>query len=93
MPQPKKPTPPPLLEFPCDFPIKAIGKGDEDFETLVVMIVRRHVPDLGEGAVSSRPSRNGKFLSVTVNIVARSRPQLDALYRELSAHERIAYVL
>ena len=36
-----------LMEFPCSFPIKAVGKGTDDFEELVLSIVQRHVPILG----------------------------------------------
>ena len=82
-----------LLEFPCSFPIKAMGLTGDDFEGLVVSIVRRHVDDLGEGAVRVRASRGGKYTSVTVTFTARSRSQLDALYRDLTSHERILVVL
>jgi hypothetical protein len=49
-----------LLQFPCDFPIKVVGQGTADFEVEVVARVREHAPDLGEGAVRSRPSQGGK---------------------------------
>jgi putative lipoic acid-binding regulatory protein len=81
------------LEFPCSFPIKAMGLSSNDFVGLVVSIVRRHVDDLGEGAVRVRESRGGKYTSVTVAFTARSRSQLDDLYRELTADERILVVL
>ena len=76
----------PLLRFPCDFPIKVMGRAAPGFEALVVQIVRRHAPDLGEGAVSSRVSSGGRYLSVTLTVRAEGRAQLDAIYRELSAH-------
>jgi putative lipoic acid-binding regulatory protein len=82
-----------LLEFPCRFPIKAAGKAGEDFDALVVEIVRRHVPDLNEAAVSLRESSGGKWVSVTVVIEASSKDQLDAIYRELSAHERVVWAI
>ncbi|MEA3273958.1 MAG: DUF493 domain-containing protein [Pseudomonadota bacterium] len=82
-----------LFEFPCRFPIKAMGRADGDFETLVVEIVRRHAPDLGEAAVTVRESRGGKWVSVTVVVEARSKDQLDAIYRDLSAHERVVWAL
>lgn len=82
-----------LFNFPCDFPVKVMGKADADFEALVVEIVRRHCNDLGEGAIQSRPSKGGKYLSVTATVRAHSRPQLDNLYRELSAHQRVLMVL
>lgn len=82
-----------LLEFPCDFPIKAFGRGGTDFDLRVVEIVRRHAPDLGENAVSSRPSTGGKFAAVTVIVRARDQAQLDAIYRDLSASPDIIMAL
>jgi uncharacterized protein len=82
---------PPLLSFPCIFPIKIIGK--TDFEQVVMEILRRHVPDLDENSVHTRPSSNHKYLALTVTIVVRSQAELDALYQELSAHERVLMVL
>jgi putative lipoic acid-binding regulatory protein len=82
-----------VLEFPCSFPIKAMGLSSGDFVDLVVSVVRRHVDDLGEGAVRVRESRGGKYTSVTVTFTARSRSQLDDLYRELTSDERILVVL
>ena len=82
-----------FLKFPCDFPLKVMGHAAADFESLVVAIVLKHVGTLREGAVESRPSKQGKYLSVTVTIQAESQAQLDNLYRELSAHTRILMVL
>lgn len=74
-----------VLEFPCHFPIKVMGRQSADFDAQVVAIVRRHVRDLAESAVSSRASRNGNYLSVTVTIEAHSRAQLDAIYLDLTS--------
>lgn len=82
-----------LLEFPCEFPIKAMGRSESDFDALVVEIVRKHCPDLLEGAVKSRLSKEGKYVSVTVTIQAQSRVQLDRIYMDLSAHEKILMAL
>ena len=82
-----------LLEFPCRFPLKAMGRAGEGFDTLVVQMVRRHAPDLNEAAVTLRESSGGKWVSVTVVIEATSKRQLDAIYRELSAHEKVVWAL
>jgi putative lipoic acid-binding regulatory protein len=82
-----------LIEFPCDFDIKAMGPTSDDFDAIVVDIVRRHVDDIKEGAVNSKQSSGGKFTSVTVTIYVTSKPQLDAIYQDLSAHEQVKYVL
>ena len=82
-----------LIKFPCDFPIKIMGKATPEFEGIVMEIVHRHCPHLGEGAVKLRPSSGGKYVSITVTFVAHSRAQLDALYCELSGHEKVHMVL
>ncbi len=82
-----------ILEFPCDWPVKAFGPGTEAFELAVVAIVRRHVSDLNENAVTTRPSRAGKYSAVTVNIRAESRAQLEAIYTDLRAHPDVVMVL
>jgi len=74
------------FEFPCSFPLKVMGTNSESFETDMVMIVRKHCPDFYEGAVTSRPSRTGKFISVTITFTATSRQQLDAIYSEAHQH-------
>jgi putative lipoic acid-binding regulatory protein len=82
-----------LLEFPCRFPIKAMGKAGEGFDSLVARLVRRHAPDLGEDAVTLRESRGGKWVSVTFVIEATSQQQIDAIYRDLSACEKVVWAI
>jgi hypothetical protein len=83
----------PILSFPCRFPIKAMGRAEAGFDALVVGIVRRYAPSLGEGAVSQRLSRGGRYVSVTVVVEAESREQLDAIYQALSAEVRVLMAL
>lgn len=70
-----------------------MGEASFGFDALVVAIIREHVPDLSEGAVSVRESRNGKYLSVTVTIRAISQTQLDQIYIALSGHEKVLMAL
>ncbi len=81
------------LKFPCEFPIKAMGRATPELEIAVLEIMHRHVPDLGEGAVRTRKSRQGNYVSITVTIQARSRDQLDAIYMELTACEHIVFAI
>ncbi len=78
-----------LLEFPCRFPIKVMGLSQNNIDLVTVEIVRKHAPDLTEGAVKSRASRGGKYTSVTVTINAVSRAQLDAIYQDLVDHDQV----
>lgn len=81
------------FEFPCEFPLKVMGRHDDEFENHVRGIIARHV-DEGEILESrSRPSNNGNFLSVTVIIQAQSKQQLDKLYVELNASDAVLMTL
>ncbi len=82
-----------LFEFPCEFQIKAIGLAGESFELLVIEIISNHYNDLSDDSVQSRESSNGKYLSVSVTITAESKAQLDAIYIELSSHDRVTMAL
>jgi putative lipoic acid-binding regulatory protein len=86
-------TEPGTLKFPCRIDIKAMGPAHDAFTATVVEIVRRHVPDLAEDAVTTRDSRQGNYVAVTVRVQAESREQMDAIYRELTAHESVTIAL
>jgi len=78
-----------LLEFPCEFSVKAMGLTSPDFDLAVVEVVRRHAPDMTEGCISSRPSKSGKYTAITVTIQATSKQQLDAIYQDLTDHKHV----
>lgn len=82
-----------LLEFPCEFPIKVMGANEPDFPNHARQLVANHVDDLLAGDIESRVSRNGRFVAVTIRIQARSRSQLDAIYRSLSDSDRVLMAL
>jgi len=77
------------LKFPCDFPIKAMGKSGCNLDLTVIEIVRRHAPDLSEGATRTRDSKQGNYIAVTVVVHATSRAQLDAIYQDLVDHDDV----
>jgi putative lipoic acid-binding regulatory protein len=81
------------LAFPCDFPIKVMGRKQPGFAQAVTDVVRRHAPDFDPASVQMRPSRQGRYLSVTCVVRATSREQLDALYQELCDQPGVVMVL
>ena len=83
----------PEIEYPIIFPLKVIGLDKLDFESFVVEIVHRHVPDLLEENIISRLSSGNRYRSVSFQFIAESRAQVDALYAELSDHERVLMIL
>jgi putative lipoic acid-binding regulatory protein len=70
-----------------------MGRRESGFAQAVTAIVRRHAPDFDPATVEMRPSRQGKYLSVTCVVRATSREQLDSLYQELCDHPFVVMVL
>jgi putative lipoic acid-binding regulatory protein len=81
------------LAFPTAFPIKIMGRRDGGFTSAVIEIVKKHAPDFEPGTIETRPSREGKYVSLTATVNATSREQLDALYQELCDHPTVVMVL
>lgn len=81
------------LDFPCDLPIKIVGRNDTGFRDSALAIVRAHCPDVPDARVTERLSREGGYVSITVTVHIENRAQADAVYRDLSAHEQILMVL
>ena len=82
-----------LIEYPCAFPIKIMGKNQAGFAQAVMQIVMRHAPDFDPASMEIKSSKKGKYLSLTCIIQATSRNQLDELYRELCDHPTVVMVL
>ncbi|EJL84387.1 hypothetical protein PMI16_03863 [Herbaspirillum sp. CF444] len=87
------PTEESLIEYPSDFPIKVVGIMHDEFANIIVDMVTEYDPTFHAGKVEMRPSSQGKYLSLTVTVRATSREQLDNLYRALSGHEMVKFVL
>jgi putative lipoic acid-binding regulatory protein len=82
-----------LIQYPCDFPIKVLGRTQAGFAQAVLDIVQAHAPDFDGSTMQMKTSRQGKYLSVTCVVRATSRAQLDELYRALCDHPMVVMVL
>lgn len=82
-----------LMEFPCDFTIKIVGNKSDRFELEVLSIIHKHVVDLKEDSIKTRLSKDSKYLSLSITILAISQAQLDDIYRELTANPHVIIAL
>jgi putative lipoic acid-binding regulatory protein len=82
-----------LIEFPCDFPIKVMGETRDDFAETIIAVVRIHLPDFDASRVEIRGSSGGRYTSLTCIVYVTSKPQLDDIYRALTAHPMVRVVL
>ncbi len=82
-----------LIEFPCEFPVKVMGAAIPEFHSAVEKIVKIHDPKYDPGLTKQNTSKTGKYVSLTLNIHAENKPQLDALYQDLTNHELVVWAL
>jgi putative lipoic acid-binding regulatory protein len=82
-----------LIEFPCQFQIKVMGRDNQEFQAHVVELINQFADPVSDADVTVRTSSKGKFIALTVTVAATSREQLDDIYRALSASEHVAYLL
>lgn len=81
------------LKFPCDFPIKIVGRPTPEFETFVYATAHKHFPNLAENAFQQRFSKDKSYLAITVIVAAQSKEQIDNFYLELTANKEVLFVL
>ena len=55
--------------------------------------MKKHVPEVKEKDLHTAYSANKKYCSLKTRFTAQSREQMDELYKELTAHELVKWVL
>ena len=82
-----------LIEFPCDFPIKVMGAAIPEFHRCIEVIAKKHDPEFNSDETKQNTSKTGKYVSLTLNIHAKDKAQLDAIYQDLTDHELVLWAL
>ena len=81
------------LEFPCRYPVKAMTHAREKALDQVITTIASQGADPDPDSVTVRPSRNGRFQSITVEVHAQSRTQLESIYSSLRALDVVVMTL
>lgn len=82
-----------LIEFPCDFPIKVMGETHADFSKEMIKAIQSVIASFDASQIEMRGSSGGKYISLTCTVNATSKLQLDDVYRALTAHPMVKFVL
>lgn len=83
-----------VMEFPCDFPIKVVGRNEEQFALQIGEIALRHDENFSpENQLDFKYSNGGKYQSLTLKFRAQSKEHIDALYQDLKACELVLWAL
>lgn len=84
---------PPKIEFPCDYPIKVLGRSSADFLTTIIDVFEQHAPGFDQSTIQAKDSSKGTFTSLTITITATGPEQLDALHQDLIATGKVQMVI
>lgn len=84
---------PPKIEFPCDYPIKVLGRSSEAFRGIILDVFERHAPGFDQAGIQVKDSAKGTFTSLTITITATGEDQLQALHEDLMATGHVQMVI
>ena len=82
-----------IFKFPCEYPIKVFGLNQPDLEKSVCSIIENYVGKLHENQITIKNSSKGKYVSITIRIIATSRKQLDSINTDLQKSPLVSYLL
>jgi len=82
-----------LIEYPSRFPLKVFGRQSDDFEPIVLDLIRARCPQAEHIDVRRRPSKGGKYLALTLTFTVYSQQQLEEIYQDLYDCEQVVMSL
>ena len=86
-------SPESLIDFPCQFPIKIIGKDCGIFDNAVSQIMAKHGQKYSEFSVKKNKSKKKNYIALTWVVNVNNQDELDNIYRDLSKDKNVLYVL
>ena len=82
-----------LIDFPCEFPVKVMGGDNPEFHKSIIDIAKKHDAEFTPEEITQNISKTGKYVSLTLNIHAKNKVQLDKLYQELTDNKLVLWAL
>lgn len=83
----------PGFTFPGTFEISAIGPAEAGLEQMVPELLAMAGLGVEAQSVRVRPSRGGRYISVTLRFEAQSRAEYEAAHEALRAHPEVKWTL
>ncbi|WP_439239831.1 DUF493 family protein YbeD [Lonepinella sp. BR2474] len=80
-----------LLDFPCAFTFKVVGKNRPDLMDDVVVTTQKYAK--GDYKPREHISSKGTYNSISIDIIAENIEQVETLYTELAKIEGVRMVL
>ena len=86
--------PPPLIAYPTDYAFKVIGKQEHGFSEYIRLLFKRLMgTEISQDSIAVLPSRQGRYISLTVTVYLLSEEHRATIYGQLHKEKRILYYL
>ena len=86
--------PPALIEYPTVYAFKVMGKQEHGFTEYVRQLFKRLLgTEVSPDSISEQPSRQGRYVSLTVSVYLLSEDQRQLIYGSLHKERRVLYYL
>jgi putative lipoic acid-binding regulatory protein len=82
-----------LIDFPCDYKLKAMGKNSDTFIDVVFEITKKFAPDITKENITLNNSKKKNFISVNIQFHATCIEQIHGIYGELKKHPEVLMTL
>jgi putative lipoic acid-binding regulatory protein len=79
--------------YPCPFPIKVMGENQDQLEEIIVKVMASFGEVIKPHEFAIKESQNGKYVSITFRIIARSREYIDQIYAAFTSQKEVIMVL
>ncbi|MDA9109475.1 DUF493 domain-containing protein [Woeseiaceae bacterium] len=82
-----------LIDFPCEFPIKVLGRDDANFYCAAKSILTKHAQTIPDNDIKKNSSKKGNYMALTCVVNVNNQIELDQIYIDFSKNDHILYVL
>ena len=82
-----------LIEFPARLPIKVIGRNQGAFQKAVEKIVAARIARKDVLDIAEKPSKNARFLSITITARFSDKAAIDKVYEALTREPEVMMAL
>lgn len=82
-----------LIDYPSRFPLKVFGNQSAEFEDIVLALIKARCPQAEHFEVSSRASKAGKYIALTIIFTVQNQKQLENIYQDLYECEHVVMSL
>jgi putative lipoic acid-binding regulatory protein len=82
------------IEYPTVYAFKVMGKQEHGFKEYVRTLFKRLLgTEISQDSISEQPSRQGRYVSLTVSVYLLSEEQRQTIYHSLHKERRVLYYL